>query len=446
VIAPRIAIIGAGGFVFPLALIRDMLSFPALRDAEIRLYDIDLGAAAHTARLAARLAERHDLAPRLTVGAERDEALAGADVVICTFQVGGLEAYGLDVEIPREFGVDQPVGDTLGPGGVFRGLRTIPVLRGLAADMRRLCPGALMLQYANPMAINCWAADRLGVEGVGLCHSVQHTSAMIAAELGLDQARLDFDCAGINHMAWFTRLRDRETDRDLLDELRAVMTERHRDGGPGGQGAGASVYEGAQERVRTELMDLAGYFHTESSHHASEYWPWFRGSPARTADYIPQRWDYYESCRTGHHPAAADAIAEGPLRAGVEYAAPIIDSLVTGIPRIIHGNVRNAGCIPNLPHDACVEVPCSVDRAGVRPARFGPLPSACAALNAVSVNVQRLVVEAGLSGDAALVRAALALDPLTGAVLSLPEIRRLSDRMLVTQRQWLPQFTPVSSR
>jgi alpha-galactosidase len=225
-----------------------------------------------------------------------------------------------------------------------------------------------------------------------------------------------------------------------------VMTARHGDGGPGGQGAGASVYEGAQERVRTELMDLAGYFHTESSHHASEYWPWFRSSPARIAEYIPQRWDYYESCRTGHHPAAADAIVDGPLRAGVEYAAPIIDSLVTGTPRIIHGNVRNAGAIPNLPHDACVEVRCGVDRAGVRPMRVGPLPSVCAALNAVSVNVQRLVVEAGLSGDAALVRAALALDPLTGAVLSLPEIRRLSDRMLVTQRQWLPQFAPVSSR
>ncbi len=443
---PRIAIIGAGGFVFPLVLIRDMLSFPALRDAAIALYDIDAEAVAGTEAQARRLAARHGLSPALSVADERDEALEGADVVICTFQVGGLEAYGLDVEIPREFGVDQPVGDTLGPGGVFRGLRTIPILRDLARDMRRCCPGALMLQYANPMAINCWAADRLGIDCVGLCHSVQHTSAMLAAELGMAARRLDFDCAGINHMAWFTRLTDRETGRDLLDELRRRMAERHRPGGPGGQGPEASAYEGAQERVRTELMELAGYFHTESSHHASEYWPWFRATPERAADYIPERWDYYESCRTRHHPAAIEAVADGPLTPGVEYAGPIIDSLVTGTPRVIHGNVRNAGLIPNLPHDACVEVACGVDRSGVAPMRVGSLPAACAALNAVSVNVQRLVVEAGLSGDTALVRAAIALDPLTGAVLSLPEIGRLTDRMLDTQRSWLPQFATVSSR
>jgi alpha-galactosidase len=437
---PQIAIIGAGGFVFPLVLIRDLLTFPALQQSTIRLFDIDAARAATTLEQAQRLAARHGLAPELTLATDRDEALVQADAVICTFQVGGLEAYALDVEIPREYGIDQPVGDTLGPGGIFRGLRTIPVLRDLARDMQRLCPDAIMLQYANPMAINCWAADRMGVNCVGLCHSVQHTAAMIAAELAIDPDRLAYDCAGINHMAWYTRLSDRVTGRDLLGELRTVMADRHRAGGAGGQGAGATDYEGTQERVRTELMQLTGFFHTESSHHASEYWPWFRGSPRRLAEYLPRRWDYYESCRTGHQPQAIEAIADGPPEAGVEYAAPILDSIVTGTPRIVHASVRNAGLISNLAYDASVEVACAVDRGGVRPLRHGPLPTACAALNAVSINVQRLTVEAGLAGDPGLVRAALALDPLTGSLLSLPEVTQLTERMLDAQRRWLPQF------
>jgi alpha-galactosidase len=429
---PRIVLVGAGGFVFPLALIRDLLTFEALQTCEIVLYDIDATRAQQTLDRAQHLAARHRLSPTLTLAADRKAALNGADVVICVFQVGGIDAYALDVEVPRRYGVDQPVGDTLGPGGIFRGLRTIAVLREMAGEMARLCPDALMLQYANPMAINCWAADRLGIRCVGLCHSVQHTSAMIAAELALDPERLDYECAGINHMAWFTRLDDRESGEDLIPALREAMAQRHGPGGPGGRSAQATDYEGGQERVRTELMALTGYFHTESSHHASEYWPWFRATPERIAEYLPRRWDYYENCRSGHHPAAIEAIAEGPLSAGVEYAAPIVDSLVTGTPRIVHGNVRNAGVIPNL------------DRGGVRPVRHGPLPTACAACNSVSINVQRLAVEAGLSGDPRLVAAALALDPLTGSLLTLPEIRRLTEEMLVTQRPWLPQFSEVS--
>jgi alpha-galactosidase len=436
---PNVAIIGAGGFVFPLVLIRDMLSLPSLRRSSIRLYDIDQERAATTEREAQRLIERHELEAGVSVSADRTEALTGAEFVICAFQIGGLDAYRCDVEIPREYGIDQPVGDTLGPGGIFRGLRTIAALRELAVDMRRVCSGALLIQYANPMSVNCWATDRLGVPTVGLCHSVQHTSRMLAEELGVPYEEVTFDCAGVNHTAWFTSFRHGQTE--LTPAIRELMTARHlADSGRGGEGPNATVYEGSQERVRTELMRLTGFFHTESSHHASEYWPWFRTTPDRTRTYIEERWDYFENCTTQHLPAAAEQVANGPLRAGEEYAAYLIDSIVTGTRRVVHGNVRNAGLIPNLPYDACVEVACVVDRGGVRPLRHGPLPAACAALNSVQVNVQRLVVEAGLSGDRALVHLALALDPLTGAVLSLPSIRELTDRLLEAEACWLPQF------
>lgn len=436
---PKIVIIGAGGNVFPLALIRDVLAFPALRRSAIRLYDIDPVRAARTHAAALRLIARHDLPAEVSVAGDLAAALAGAEFVICVFQVGGLEAYRVDVEIPRELGVDQPVGDTLGPGGIFRGLRTIAALRDLAEQMRRHCPEALLLQYANPMSVNCWATDRLGIRTIGLCHSVQHTSRMLAEELDVPYGEVTFDCAGVNHTAWFTSFRARGAD--LLPAIRATMIERHlAEGADGGRGPHASTYEGSYERVRTELMRLTGYFHTESSHHASEYWPWFRKSPETTRAYVGERWDYLENCLR-YEPAGGDEeIVSGALEAGVEYAARIVDSLVTGSPRVVYGNVRNTGRISNLPHDACVEVACLADANGVRPVHYGALPAACAALNSVQVNVHRLVVEAGLSGDRELAHAAMALDPLTGALLTLPQIRELTERLFEAHARWLPQF------
>jgi alpha-galactosidase len=272
-----------------------------LRQSSIRLYDIDSERVAETERGARRLIARHELEIDLSVSADRGEALEGADFVICVLQAGGLDAYRCDVEIPREYGVDQPVGDTLGPGGVFRGLRTIAVLRGLAAEMRRRCPRALLIQYANPMSINCWATDRLGVETIGLCHSVQHTSRMLAEELGVPYDEVTFDCAGVNHTAWFTSFRRGRAD--LLPAIRQTICDRHlAEGSRGAEAPHASAYEGLQERVRAELMRLTGVFHTESSHHASEYWPWFRRTPETTRSYIPERWDYFQNCLTQHLP------------------------------------------------------------------------------------------------------------------------------------------------
>ena len=311
--------------------------------------------------------------------------------------------------------------------------------------MLELCPDAWLLNYANPMSINVWATEGLGVRMVGLCHSVQGTSEQLARELGVPYDEVTFDCAGVNHTAWFTTFR--RGDEDLIPRIREVMRARHVDGSIPLLERSDDPYE-STERVRSELMLLTGYFHTESSHHASEYWAWFRKTPELTAEYLDRRWDYLDICRSAdasytNEDVIAEAREHGPTHGG-EFAAPIVDSIVTGTTRVIYGNVRNGSSIENLPPDACVEVACVADRNGVRPLRFGRLPAACAALNEVQIAVQRLVVEAAITGDRDLVHAAVALDPLTSAVLTLPSIHEMSDRMLEAEARWLPQFTDGS--
>jgi alpha-galactosidase len=438
---PKIAIVGAGGWVFPLELSRDILSFAALSGCELVLYDIDVPAAERTKGSVEALIGIGPVPARVRVASELREALRGVDFVITVFQVGGVKAYSLDIEIPRAYGVDQTVGDTLGPGGVFRGLRTVEALRVVAETMLEVCPGALLLNYANPMSVNCWATGLLGVRIVGLCHSVQGTARQLARELGVPFEEVTFDCAGVNHTAWFTRYR--RGDEDLIPGIREVMRKRHVERSIPLLPRSDDPYESI-ERVRSELMLLTGYFHTESSHHASEYWAWFRKTPTLTGEYLDRRWDYLEICRsavadTTNEDIVADARANG-IRHGGEFAAPIIDSVVTGVARILHGNVRNAGCVENLPEDACVEVACAADGNGVRPLQYGSLPPACAALNNVQIAVQRLTVEAAMTGDPHLVHTAVALDPLTSAVLTLPQIHEMTDRMLAAEAAWLPRF------
>jgi alpha-galactosidase len=438
---PRIVIVGAGGWVFPLELSRDILSFPALAACELVLYDIDRGAAERTQAHVRSLIEDAGLRAAVDVAPDLPSALRNVDVVITVFQVGGVEAYAFDVEIPREYGIDQTVGDTLGPGGIFRGLRTVEALRVVAEAMLEICPDALLLNYANPMSVNCWATDLLGVRIVGLCHSVQGTSELLARELGVPYDEVTFDCAGVNHTAWFTTFR--RGDEDLIPRIRAVMKARHVDRTEPLLPRSDDAYESI-ERVRAELMLLTGYFHTESSHHASEYWAWFRKGPELTAAYLDRRWDYLEICRsvdTGEsNEDIVDEARRNGLHHGGEFAAPIIDSIVTGTPRVVYGNVRNGDAITNLPPDACVEVACAVDGRGIRPIRYGALPAACAALNQVQITVQRLTVEAAMTGDRDLVHAAVALDPLTGAVQTLPKIHEMTDRMLEAEAPWLPRF------
>ncbi|MFO7957328.1 MAG: alpha-galactosidase [Candidatus Brocadiia bacterium] len=438
---PKVSIIGAGGYVFPLTMIRDICAFEALRDTEFALMDIDEERLQRTASAARELVEEFDLPATIGSTTDRREALDGADFVIVTFQVGGLEAYRHDVEIPREYGVDQPVGDTMGPGGIFRGLRTIEVLKGLCADMLEMCPRALMLNYANPMAINTWAAYELGVKVVGLCHSIQGTSALLAREVGVPIEECSYRAAGLNHQAWFIQFE--HEGRDLIPVIRDTIIEKHVSGAAAGD-TGDELYAGGQERVRGELTQLTGYFHSESSHHGSEYAPWFRKDPEKVAAYLPRRWDYYQICcdhdEEGQSERFLEQVREKGLQPGHEYGAYIVESMTSNRPRVIHGSVRNDAIITNLPDGCAVEVPCLVDGNGLQPTVVGDLPPACAAVNRACVSAQELAVQAGLYGDREMAYAAVAMDPLTGALCTLPEIREMVDRLFEAERQWLPSF------
>jgi alpha-galactosidase len=412
-----------------------------MRDAQLVLMDIDAARLRRTEGRVRRIVAAHGLPARVTATTDRRAALTGADFVVVCFQVGGVDAYAVDIEIPQRYGVDQAVGDTLGPGGIFRGLRSMHALAPIAAEMREVCPDALLLQYANPMAINCWFTSGEGVRTVGLCRSVQHTSELLADILGVDHSEWSFRAAGINHQAWLLEVR--RDGRDVLPQLRdAVRAYAH------GEGENVNEaddpYSGDRELVRTAIMDLTGYFQTESSHHASEYLPYFRRTPELTADYIRNRWDYIDIGREhddAQQAAQAEQLVAEPLAASEEYAAVIVDSVLTDTPRVIYGNVPNTGLITNLPPGCCVEVPCLVDRSGVQPTYVGDLPAACAGVNLGSIAGQSCTVEAYRQRSRELVHAAVALDKLTATMLPLPQIRRMTDELLAAQAQWLPELT-----
>lgn len=465
----RVAIIGAGGYSFPMRMVLDLLSFPELRSSEIVLMDISAGNLRRTERLARQFVAAKKMPARIVATTDLATALKGTGYVIVTWQVGGIEAYAPDVEIPRKYGLDQCVGDTHGPGGVFRFLRSWPAYMTLAAAMKRHCPEALLINYANPMAMNCWGLNHTGVRTVGLCHSVQGTSRLLAEQAGKPYEECSFTCYGINHQAWFTEFRHK--GRDIYPAIRRAMFRNFpspvETGGAGGvktlphNAKIAFDHGGAyhQECVRTEIMRTFGYFHSESSHHGSEYVAWVRKNPRLTKAYIAKRWDYLELCRTAHVPEKQQAwfrrALEAPLAASEEYGAQIVHSMETDTKRVIYGNVPNYGApgvvkatpaahlIANLPQDCCVEVACLVDANGVQPTSPGPLPSQCAAMNLQHVAVQRLAVEAAETGDATKVLQAVAMDPLTGALLTLPQVREMTKELFAAHRKRLPQFKNV---
>lgn len=444
---PKITLIGAGSVVFTRNLCSDILLTPALQESTIALMDIDPERLAQARDLVQAIIDQRGLEARVEATTDRREAVRDADYVITTFQQGGLDAYELDIEIPQRYGVEQCVGDTLGPGGVFRALRTIPVLIGLCQDMDDLAPGALLLNYVNPMVANCWAVDvATGRPHVGLCHSVQETSEMLARWIGVPYDEVAFLCAGINHQAWFLEFRRGKED---LYPLIWEAIER------------PEVY--AQEPVRIELMKHFGYFVTESSGHASEYVPYFRKSAQMVnEDLVPRFKDkvnyWFDFGRTGgylrhcisrfaeaqkEYEELLEGVKDLPTKRTHEYGSYIIEAIETNRPVRINGNVPNWGVIDNLPRGCCVEVPCLVDGNGIQPMAVGALPTQLAALNRTNVNVQELIVEAALSGDVEAVYHAVMLDPLTAAVCTLPQIRSMVDEMLAAQAQWLPQFQQI---
>lgn len=425
---PKVAIIGAGSVVFAQRLTTDILSWPELQDSTIALMDVNPDRLELIGALANRLVRERRLAARIEATTDRRSALDGADYVIVTIQVGGVAAVRPDVEIPHRHGVDQAVGDTLGPGGIVRGLRTIPVVLDICRDMAELCPNALLINYSNPMSMICWAvAEATPIRAIGLCHSVQGTSLQISQYVGAPYEDVAYWVAGINHQAWFLRFEDHGVD--LYPRLREAMED-------------PELY--AKDRVRFELMRTFGYFPTESTRHNSEYVPYFRRTRELAEKYAPpwgRDYNLYVARQERYYDAVRRQIAgEEPIPTDRthEYCSFILHSIETNAPLRINANVPNRGLITNLPSGCCVEVPCLVDNTGIHPCHVGDLPPQCATLNRANVGVQQLAVQAALTGDRDAVYRAVALDPLTASVLSLDEAREMTDELLAASTPWLP--------
>ncbi len=429
----NVAIIGAGSIVFCKTLMQDIMATPGLEGTEFALMAPSTTRTSQVEAFAKRVIAQNHLPARVWITTDRREALRGADYVIATFQIGGIKGFECDYTIPMKHDVDQCIGDTLGPGGIFRTLRTVPTTLEMARDMEELCPQALLLNYVNPMAMICWALGTTKVNFVGLCHGVQTTMDLIAGYVGLPKKEIDFTCAGINHMAWFLKLEHR--GRDLYPLLRERFEQ-------------PEYY--ANEKVRGEVFRHFGYLMTESTGHLSEYLPYFRKNRKALDLYCDEpafggetgayyKWNKQVAEKYDHTDMLANESAVLPARS-VEYGSYIIEALETGKEFRLNGNVRNGGMITNLPADCCAEGPIYVDRLGLHKTVVGDLPSQCAALNMTNINVQRLAVEAAMSGDPERVVQACALDPLTSAVLTLKEIREMAAEMLEAEKQWMPQF------
>jgi alpha-galactosidase len=436
----KIAMIGAGSLVFCKTLMSDFLATPALKGSEYRLMALTRTRLDKMHAFVQRMIRDNGVDATVVSTTDRREALKGADYVVVMLQAGGVDEFKQDYEIPLKYGVDQCIADTMGPGGIFRALRHIPALLEIARDMQELCPHAILFNYANPMAMCCWALGRVpGLQFVGLCHGVQTTMDLIASYTGVAKEEIDFLAAGINHMAWFLKLEHR--GRDLYPRLKENF-ER-----PG-------YY--VNEKVRGEVLRHFGYFMTESTGHLSEYLPYFRKNKKALEQYCDEpsfggeSGAYYKYCAmlaekfAQTDPLSIESTLLGPRSA--EYCSHIIEAKETGDVFRLNGNVRNDGYITNLPQGCCVEVPIYVGSLGLHPTVVGNLPPQCAALNMTNVLVQGLTVEASFTGDPELVMHAVALDPLTSAVLTLKEIRDMTAEMLRAEAKYLPQFAGKSLR
>ena len=417
----RICFVGAGSVVFTTQLLRDLLSYDDLGELHIALHDIDADRL-ETARLTAeQVARRLGRPVGLSAHTDRRAALEGVDVAITMIQVGGLAATKIDFEVPARFGLRQTIGDTLGVGGVFRALRTFPVLRDIAADMAAVCPDAWLLNYTNPMAMNVWwlAEVAPALRSVGLCHSVYWTVDGLCDIIGVPVAEVDYRAAGVNHQAWL--LQWRRNGEDLYPLLRERI----------------AADEQLRRRVRVDLFQRLGYYPTETSEHSSEYVPFYLHHDEEIARLRIPVGDYVQISEDNvrqYEAARATLAAGGELDLGdpeevAEYAPQVIHSLVTGTQRTIHANVANRGLIDNLPVGAGVEVPATVDRLGVHPQAMGSLPPQCAALNRSFLNVAELTVRAALAEDRTMVRQAVMLDPNAAATLTLPQLDALCDEL-----------------
>lgn len=441
---PKIAFIGAGSTVFAKNLLGDILSFPELAQADIRLFDVNQERLDVTEQVAHRVAQAVGAKPSVIATTDRARALDGADFAINMIQVGGYEpATVTDFEVPKRYGLRQTIADTLGIGGIMRGLRTIPVLADMSRDMERLCPDVLHLNYVNPMAMNIWGLARLSprIKTVGLCHSVQGTAGELAKDLGIPLEEIDYLCAGINHMAFY--LKFEHNGENLYPRLLELAEA-------------GKVPE--WNRVRYEMLRRLGYFVTESSEHFSEYTPYFikKGREDLIERFNVPLDEYPRRCVNqigGWEELRAklqDPNAPLEVKQSVEYGSLIIHSQVTGQPRVVYGNVMNSPVLPsgeaghgkliaNLPDECCVEVPCLVDKQGIQPTRIGRIPPQLAALMQTNTNVQGLTVEALVTGNREHIFHAAMLDPHTSAELDLDQIWALTGELLAEHGDYIPR-------
>lgn len=423
----KVTFIGAGSVIFAKQVMSDILSFPELQDITFSLMDIDCERLRIAELMAKQFSKKTGGKARIETTMDRRTALKGADYVIHTIQVGGHEATLLDFDIPRKYGLKQTIADTLGVGGIFRGLRTIPPLLDLLKDMEEICPSAYLLNYSNPMAIlSLVALKSSSIKSVGLCHSVQHTSEKLANYLNVPWGETNYLVAGINHMAWFLKFEHKGTD--LYPELFKCLEKEE-------------IFN--DDKVRFEMMRRLGYFVTESSEHMAEYVPYFIKNDDLIKKYnIPIDEYIRRSIRNQNRFEDTKSTLEKgediEVKLSHEYAAYIIHSLETGYERSFNGNVLNTGLITNLPDKCCVEVPCLVNRNGFQPIYIGDLPPQLAALNITNINVQQLVVEGVLKCKKDYIYNAVMMDPHTSSVLSLDDIWKMTNEMFDAHAHLMP--------
>lgn len=437
----KVAVIGAGSVGFTRGIIKDLLSVPEFKNIELAFTDINQ----HNLDMAQQLIQRdidaNGLNIKIACTLDRREAFKNAKYVFNFVRIGMLEAFRHDVEIPMKYGVDQCVGDTLCAGGIMYGQRGIAQMLAFCKDIREVAaPDCLMLNYANPNAMMTWAANEFGgVKTLGLCHGVQNGHKLIGEAFSIPWQELDITCVGINHQTWYTSIKHHGVE--LKDKLLEAMENN------------PQIAE--QEKVRIDMLRRFGYFSTESNGHLSEYVPWYRKNVANIGNWIcMDRWingesgGYLRHCierRNWYETDFPNWLKQPPFeydhaRMSIEHGAHIVEALETGRVYRGHFNVVNGGVISNLPADAVIEAPGYVDGNGISIPEYGPLPMGCAAVCNSSIQVQRLAVHAAVNGDDTLLRQAMLMDPLTGAVLEPHEIWQMTDEMLVAEEEWLPQY------
>jgi len=438
----RIVFIGAGSLTFTRNLVRDVLTFPILKDSTFVLMDINKERLEFARKSVQSIIDKGKYPARIEATMDRRTALKGAAVVLCTILAGGVQVWRYDVEIPKKYRVDLNVGDTRGVGGIFRALRTIPVMLDICRDMEQICPNAVLLNYTNPMAMLCRAMQKKSfIKLTGLCHSVQGSAAMLAKWIDTPMDQITYVCAGINHQAWYIEFKKNGKDAYPLIRKK-VLTDK-------------KIY--IEEIVRNEMFLALDYYVSESSGHNSEYSWWFRKRPDLIKKYCNRgtSWnpgvhayilnEYLKAERTWKK-EINDWFKKGAplsLERGQEYAAYIINALKGGEPFEFNGNVPNSGTITNLPKNVCVEVPVVANKRGFNVIQVGAIPPQCAALNNISIASEEMAVEAAITGDARLVYHSIIYDPLTASMLSLREIKKMVEEMLKKNQNYLPQFKSI---